>query len=370
MHPRNTMVGDGGRAAASPRVQRVSGNKGDKTLASPDFWKYGQGADPDDRVPVVSYPESPESEPGSHRVSHITPVPRFLVTDRFIERELIGQGGMGSVIRAFDKNLQRDVAIKVLSPDSTRETDFERLVEEARIAGQLEHPNIVPVYEFGTDERGARYLCMRLVNGETLEDTLNWAGISRLETDFLRDLLLVFVKVCDAVAFAHSRGILHRDLKPSNVMIGDFGQVYVVDWGVARPTPRFVADTEGAEPYSDPFGGVAGSPHYMAPEQLRGREAELDERTDVFALGATLYQILTGRPPNDPNTWTDIASRTARTTVVPPQAIVDGATVPLELSAIALKAMSHDPGDRYSSVESLKHEIERLIPPWAEGRRL
>jgi len=247
----------------------VSRLKADKTLAS--------------AAPLMTHSESPATEPPSHRVSHITTPPTFLATDKFIECELIGQGGMGSVIRAFDTDLQRDVAIKVLSPDSSSEGAIARFIEEARIAGRLEHPNIVPVHEFGTDARGVRYLCMRLIEGETLEDTLNWAGLSRLEPDFLRDLMQVFLKVCDAVAFAHSRGILHRDLKPSNVMIGDFGQVYVVDWGVARPTPRFVSGGESvAEPHSDPFGAVVGSPHYMAPEQLRGQHADLDERPDVF----------------------------------------------------------------------------------------
>jgi eukaryotic-like serine/threonine-protein kinase len=339
----------------------VSRLKSDKTLASADFAEFKGDSLIGDASPILSSSEFPHTEPNAQPVSHITPVPRFLVTDKFIERELIGQGGMGFVIRAFDKHLQRDVAVKVLSSESVSEGAIVRFIEEARIVARLEHPNIVPVHEFGTDDLGVRYLCMRLVDGETLEDTLSWAGLSRLEPDFLRDLLQVFIKVCDAVSFAHSRGILHRDLKPSNVMIGDFGQVYVVDWGVARPTPRFLADVEcEAEPYSDPFGVVVGSPHYMAPEQLRGQHADLDERTDVFALGATLYEILTGRPPHDPESWTDIALRKARVNVLPPETAVEGALVPAELSRVALKAMSHDPADRYTSVEELKREIERF----------
>jgi eukaryotic-like serine/threonine-protein kinase len=342
-------------------VQHVSGLKSDKTLASADLAEFEHDSSSSDARPVTTYSDFTHTEPTAHRVSHITPVPRFLVTDKFVECELIGQGGMGSVIRAFDQDLQRDVAIKVLNPESVSEGAIARFVEEARIGGRLEHPNIVPVHEFGTDEVGVRYLCMRLVDGETLEDTLNWSGLSRLEPDFLRDLLQVFVKVCDAVSFAHSRGILHRDLKPSNVMIGDFGQVYVVDWGVARTTPRFSIDGEGlAEPYSDPFGVVVGSPHYMAPEQLRGEHGDLDERTDVFALGATLYQILTGRPPHDPESWTDIALRKARVSVPPPETVVEGGMVPAELSRVALRAMSHDPADRFRSVEELKREIERF----------
>jgi serine/threonine protein kinase len=156
--------------------------------------------------------------------------PSLLASDRFIEREVIGEGGMSLVIRAFDTLLQRDVALKVLPRDGRAGKDgVARLAEEARITGRLEHPNIVPVHDFGIDERGARFLCMKLVLGETLEDTLSWVGAGRLEPDFLADLLDIFGKVCDAVAFAHSRGVLHRDLKPSNIMISDFGQVYVVD---------------------------------------------------------------------------------------------------------------------------------------------
>jgi serine/threonine-protein kinase len=321
----------------------------DKTLHSPEF---------SDEAPAREEPE-----PASQRVSR-GPTTTFLSTDRFIERELIGQGGMGWVIRAFDRNLQRDVAIKVLSPEAeANETDVARLVHEARVGGRLEHPHILPVYEFGTDDRGTHYLCMKLVDGETLEDTLNWAGSARLEPDFLSDLLSVFVKVCEAVAFAHSRGVLHRDLKPANVMISDFGQVYVLDWGVARPTPRFEIAEFDASPDlpSDPYGLFIGTPRYMSPEQLHGLHDQLDERTDVFALGATLYQILTGRPPHDLESLPDIAMRRSRVSVVPPADVVSTKLVPFELSRIALKAMAHDPEDRYQSVGELKGDVERFL---------
>src|SRR5882672_3692948 len=216
----------------------------------------------------------------------------FGETERFIEKDLIGIGGMSTVVRAFDKELRRDVAIKVLSPElSTSGAEVERFATEARITGQLEHPYIVPVYEFGNDPREARFLCMRLVQGRTLEDSLNDAGNARLETDRLADFLQILVKVCEAVSFAHSRGVIHRDLKPSNVMISDFGQVYVLDWGVARsasgaPESSVHVDSGGrtaAEARSDPPGALVGTPCYMAPEQLRGLHEEVDERTDVFA---------------------------------------------------------------------------------------
>ncbi len=308
--------------------------------------------------------ESSSGEPASQRVSRVGPATTFLSSSRFIERELIGQGGMGWVIRAFDRALQRDVAIKVLSPEAlANEAGVNRFVQEARIAGRLEHPHILPVYEFGTDDRGAHYLCMKLVDGETLEDTLNWAGIARLEPDFLSNLLTVFVKVCEAVAFAHSRGILHRDLKPSNVMISDFGQVYVLDWGVAKPTPRCeVVELDGTPTFPcDPSGLFIGTPSYMSPEQLHGLHDRLDERTDVFALGATLYQILTGRPPHNLESLPDIALRRSKVSITPPEEVVATKLVPLELSRIALKAMAHDADERYQSVDELRHDVERFL---------
>jgi serine/threonine-protein kinase len=205
---------------------------------------------------------------------------------------------------------------------------------------------------------------MKLVQGETLEETLTWAGSARLEPDFLADLLLILIKVCDAVAFAHSRGILHRDLKPSNVMISDFGQVYVVDWGVARPSRRGLDEnrvSSEVEAPSDPSGMLVGTPRYMAPEQLFGQHDQLDERTDVFALGATLYQILTGQPPHDAATLPHFAIRRSTITVPPPEEVASDVAIPPELSRIAMKAMAHDPAERYASVEDLKRDIEAFL---------
>jgi serine/threonine-protein kinase len=297
--------------------------------------------------------------------------PPFGENERFAEQALLGVGGMSTVVRALDKDLHREVAIKVLSPElSATDTETERFATEARITGQLEHPYIVPVYEFGNDPRVGRFLCMRLVQGETLEDMLHSAGVARLETDKLADLLQIFVKVCEAVAFAHSRGVIHRDLKPSNVMVSDFGQVYVLDWGVARsatlPPESGGVHVEGAvhaekKTAPDPPGALVGTPCYMAPEQLRGLHDEVDERTDVFALGATLYQILTGQPPRLPESLRSIFIGQGKFEIAPPEQLVQGATVPAELSRIALKAMSHEPSLRYPSVRDLQVEIERFL---------
>jgi len=289
-----------------------------------------------------------------------------LTNSKFVEHELIGKGGSGQVVRVFDKNILRNVAIKVLAPeclDAGREVD--RFVAEGRITGQLEHPNIVPVYEFGSQDNGRPYLAMKLVDGETLETVLARVGDARLESDALADFLHIFVKVCEAVAFAHSRGVIHRDLKPSNIMISDFGQVYVVDWGVARltvatgggPQVRLGPDTLPAAAAVDLAGGLVGTPCYMAPEQLR-REETLDARTDVFGLGGTLYQILTGTAPLTPETMRALYMRREPPPIAPPERVVPGDRMPPELARIAMRALSFDPADRHPTVLDLKRDIE------------
>jgi serine/threonine protein kinase len=295
----------------------------------------------------------------------------MLETERFIEREVIGRGGSGVVIRAFDKDILREVAIKVLDPEVlTDAPQIDRFAEEARITGQLEHPNVPPVYELSFDRCGRRFLSMKLIEGATLEATLNRLGNARLDAAPLADLLQVFVKVCDAVSFAHSRGVIHRDLKPTNIMVSDFGQVYVLDWGIARvrapgvgvegahQTRVRVSPDEAEQSELDPPGSLVGTVCYMAPEQLQGRHDKLDERTDVFALGATLYQILAGRPPLTPEIVRAIWMRKTPPPLVPPDRIVPGARVPPELSRIAVRATSYDPADRYASVDEMKRDIE------------
>jgi serine/threonine-protein kinase len=337
----------------------------DRTLLSGQPAK----AERDAAETVAPISEARYTPPPEVRVRLMRPsrpgTPVFGETDRFIEREVIGGGGMGSVIRAYDKELGRDVAIKVMSPElASNGPEAMRFIEEAHITGQLEHPYIVPVYEFGTDQRGARFLAMRLVQGKTLEETINAAGAQRLAPERLGDLLQILVKICDAVSFAHSRGVIHRDLKPSNVMISDFGQVYVMDWGVARSAPKSSepgsSEREGPAS-SDPPGALIGTPSYMAPEQLRGDNDQVDERTDVFALGATLYQILTGQPPRLPHSVHAVVRNRSPVPIPAPEEIVKDAVVPPELSRIAQKAMSADAADRYGSVNSFRGDVERFL---------
>ena len=288
---------------------------------------------------------------------------------RYEEREVLGSGGMGYVIKAFDRVLHREVAIKVLPPDCLLDRlESERFIQEARITGKLEHPHIVPVYDFGETENGVRYICMKLVQGETLERLLSELSSDRLETEQLADLLEIFVKVCDAVAYAHSHGVIHRDLKPGNVMISDFGQVYVVDWGLALAQHSEHADLVGRDEEalfikdydSDENGSPVGTLCYMAPEQLQGDAARIDERTDVFGLGGILYQILTGTPPRTLRDQSLVVARGVEQQVVAPETQVEGNLLPCELSRIAMRALAYEPEERYSSVRELKTDIERF----------
>jgi serine/threonine-protein kinase len=216
----------------------------------------------------------------------------------------IARGGMGVIYRAFDPVLGRDLAVKVLRPECARRPDLvRRFLHEAEVGAQLQHPGVVPVHEVGRLPDGRPYIAMKLVQGRTLAALLHErpgrAGSRQRPenaTSVGADLprfLRVFEQVCQTMAYAHARGVIHRDLKPLNVMVGEFGEVQVMDWGLAKRLRPGAA----ASPTETAVGTVLGTWVYMAPEQVRGEVERLDERTDVFGLGAILCEILTGRPP-------------------------------------------------------------------------
>jgi serine/threonine-protein kinase len=224
-------------------------------------------------------------------------------------RECLGVGGMGEVYRFGDSALQRDLAVKVLKSELAGDADARRrFLREARVTGSLQHPGVVPVHGLGRLADGRPCYTMKLVRGRTLADLLRDEPGS---PERQPRLLVVFEKVCQAVAYAHSKGVIHRDLKPSNVMVGEFGEVQVMDWGLAKvlshdePAPAAEEPTEPAETVAraaeaaglSRAGAALGTPSYMPPEQAAGDWDIVDERADVFALGAMLCEVLTGRPP-------------------------------------------------------------------------
>lgn len=293
----------------------------------------------------------------------------------------IGRGGMGTVYRVHDRALLRDVAMKSVDSDITGEAEaLLMLLEEAQITGQLEHPHIVPVYDAGISADGSQVtFTMKLVRGSTLTSIIGQLHRAAWDDRGVERALRVILKVCDALAFAHSRGVVHRDVKPDNVMVGDFGQVYLMDWGIAmlcRAT-RERAVAHDAAPAPDSSGvsrnerlaPIIGTPEYMAPEQVFGRTECIDARTDVFGLGGLLYYLLTGCGPNfnGPN------SRRARgqLEVVSPEELGSWPNLPPELCRITMKALAQKQEDRYQTVAELQAELEEFLRggAWFATRR-
>jgi serine/threonine-protein kinase len=295
-------------------------------------------------------------------------------SSRLIDMGELARGGMATVRRAFDRNILRQVAIKRVDPEVRDQVPdaVQLLVEEAQITGQLEHPNIVPVYDLGTAADGAPLFVMRLVTGRTLTRMIRayWKrGRNPIE---LREVLEVVIKVCDAIAYAHSRGVIHRDLKPDNVMIGSHGQVYVMDWGCAlllQGAEAKLGDhalSRRAEPNI-----LMGTAAYMAPEQARGEVTTVDARSDIYSIGAIIYQLLTEQPPHRGKTFAESVRFAQAGQVAHPDTIKRDAFLPRGLVAIAMKALAHDPSQRFASAEELRLALDHFVAgiDWFPRRR-
>ncbi len=268
----------------------------------------------------------------------------------------VGAGGMGVVREAFDPALNRTLAVKLLKPTTPeRPRRRARFLAEAQVTAQLDHPHIVPVHELGEHPEHGLYIAMKLVPGETLTEAVARFPLASRSPRNLFALIQVYLKVCDAVAFAHSRGVLHRDLKPDNVMVASHGRVYLMDWGVARAA--------GSELDAEPVAGeqtLVGTPRYMAPEQALGDPTTVDERTDVFALGGILYEILTGQPPYPSLPIRPLLLKVAAADIPPPETVVD-TPLPPRLCAIAMKALACERDERYQSVTALAQDVELFL---------
>lgn len=287
----------------------------------------------------------------------------------------LATGGMGSVEIVVDQALARRLARKVMHPNlQTEEDAVRRFVREARVTGRLDHPNIVPIHHVGLDGDGRLFFTMKLVTGDTLEALTDQLPDGVMSTETLFDLLDVVIRVCDALGFAHSRGVLHCDVKPANVMVGAFGQVYLMDWGIARvlgddadePGTGENAATDDAhfrtDADADPEdsnktrNAILGSPAYMSPEQAWGRRRELTTAADVYAVGALLYRIVARRPPHDGDTFM-AALWNAQTN--DPRKLPEH--VPLELTRIIGRALAREPMERHESVDALKQDLVRFM---------
>ena len=307
-------------------------------------------------------------------------LPREVLSEkRYAIRGMIASGGMGAILEARQNAISRKVAMKVML-ESGKPVDALRFIDEAKITGQLEHPNIVPIYELGVDANDQLFYTMKLVRGITLKKVLDQLIENAEEAGKrypLPVLLTVFQKACDAVAFAHSKGVIHRDLKPENLMLGDFGEVLVMDWGLAKAVGKNAATAYSARSLvaapRDPetgFGGtlagaIMGTPQYMAPEQAAGEIESLDARTDIYALGAILFEILNLRRAITGQSAQEIVEKVRCGEIAWPDPKagpvklkhLPGGRVPESLHAIMLKAMALKPSGRYQSVKELQADL-------------
>lgn len=319
----------------------------------------GPGSEPDVSEATLSYRGSTDDLTGRYRLLRYH-----------------AEGGLGLVSVAEDMTLHREVALKQIRP---RYADIaasrQRFLIEAEVTGRLEHPGIVPVYCLGFDSAGRPFYAMRFIRGRSLKESIAAAretaqssGRRPLQLPELRKLLKRFVDVCNAVEYAHSRGVIHRDLKPANVMLGKFGETLVVDWGLARTVERDQRHENSDESTFLPssgdssetrMGSVVGSPQFMSPEQAEGRLDLLGPATDVFGLGATLYCLLTGGPPYEGSSREEILSRARNWQFPPPRAI--DRLIPRPLEAICLKAMARRPAQRYRSALELAEDVEQWL---------
>src|SRR5262245_4196673 len=308
---------------------------------------------------------------------------------RYDRRKVHGVGGIGRVWDARDAAMQRRVALKELRPELQHREDLRaRLRNEARIIGQLQHPGIVPIYELTQGADDPPSYTMRLVEGRALQERVRDYHEQGRSPAELHRLLQALESVCRTLAYAHSRGVIHRDLKGGNIVLGEYGQVIVLDWGAAKVVgaPENTSDEPAIAPpgLAEPTGAgtVIGTCEYMAPEQARGLVESLDARADVFGLGAILYAVLTGRPPyhgqgtGSAEQRADALRQAQEGNIVPPRRRVSAVSRPLE--AICLKALAFRPEDRYASAGAMADDVANWLAgepvsawpePWADRLR-
>ncbi|NQZ59015.1 MAG: serine/threonine protein kinase, partial [Lentisphaeraceae bacterium] len=308
--------------------------------------------------------------------------------DKYKITAMIAEGGMACVFHAKDKNCRRQVALKIIKHERQGQPEFtHRFIEEAQIAAQLDHPNILPVYDLSINQEGIPYYAMKLVKGKTLEKILSDLKTNNKETTkeyHLSKLLQIFSKICEAVSFAGSRGVVHRDLKPANIMIGEYGQVFIMDWGIAKVLSSSdiledsahkleelidsISRDDRCKTSETMHGQALGTPGFMAPEQVISSPFSIDIRTDVYALGGILYNILSLEQPHAEkdvkeifkNKLDGIIPSLKRRNYHSKNKLnhIPGGKIPTSLIAVTQKAMALLPHQRYDSPSELQTDIE------------
>lgn len=296
--------------------------------------------------------------------SHLASLPLLTQREEGEPSELslgkpLGSGGMGLVLEAVQVPLGRDVAVKKVRPERESKTATVRLLQEAWCTGLLEHPNIVPVYLLGVDGSGAPMLVMKKIEGTSWRDIIHDKAQvpqmhqERYERDPLGWHLEILIRMCTALQFAHSRGVIHRDLKPENVMIGAFGEVYLLDWGIAVGLHQ---EHEGRLPMANKSKELVGTPAYMSPEMAAGEKGVVGIWTDIYLLGATLHEVLTGAPPHSGDSLFQVMFHAFCSTPYE-----YGPKVPTELAALCHKAMHHTAEHRFADVASFRQAIDTFL---------
>jgi serine/threonine protein kinase len=318
----------------------------------------------------------------------------FRCEQRYKIRGVIACGGMGVVLEAEDLATRRIVAMKTLAQMSTAE-DVARFIEEGQVSAQLEHPNIVPIYDLNVNELDRPFYTMRLVRGVALQTVLQRLRLERKaeqERYRLSALLAILQKAADAIAYAHAKGVVHRDLKPDNIMLGEFGEVLVMDWGLAKPlghsaepvvfenAQRTMVSSSRREDQAalgTLEGTRLGTPQFMSPEQASGQSCRVDGRADIYSLGAILYALVTLQPPVDGLDASEVIEKVTTGRITPPAEacknspvphLPDGA-VPPELSRLAMKAMALAPADRHATVQGFQRELAAAQDGSSRSRR-
>jgi serine/threonine-protein kinase len=267
---------------------------------------------------------------------------------------------MARVDLAEDQRLRRRVAVKRLDEELARFSEYRAgFLAEAQIGRQLDHPNVLPVHEVGVTADGVPYFTMSAVPGITFAE---WLRDPHRRVGSLARLLegiAILLEICDAVAYAHGRGVIHRDVKPDNVIVSEHGHVYLIDWGLARLFGDHRLETD---PPCRDYDGAVGTPGYMSPEQARGNPLEMDQRSDVFGLGAVFYEILSGRTPyGEAKNSATLLLRAWNGDVVPIEQVMHGIVLPPRMLGIARKAIAVDPDARYQSVPELQADLREVL---------